>query len=215
MKTPKLYSKMDRSNAALLVIDVINSCAHEKCEIEKWNIRFSKIRKMVPELVKFISLYRENAGGLVLFANTVPWRKEYLQENLNELYTDPYANYYSTDESGFAGKFYLVKPELQDIVITKNSYDAFSGTNLEKMLQEKGIKYLVIAGIFGDGCVMATICGGFSRGFNFVMLEDFIETTDVPVRQEILKNLKTFTWPAMYGKTMKGEEFLRCWQEEK
>ncbi len=108
-----------------------------------------------------------------------------------------------------------MKPASEDIIITKNSYDAFSGTDLERVLKERGIHYIIIAGIFGDGCVMATVCGGFSRGFNFVMLEDLVETTDVPVRQEILKELKTFTWPAMYGKVMKGGEFLYCWREEK
>ncbi len=79
MKATNLYFNMNQSNSALLVIDVINSCAHEKCEIEKWNIRFSRIREMVPELIKFIDLYRKNIGGLISFANTVPWRKEYLQ----------------------------------------------------------------------------------------------------------------------------------------
>lgn len=46
----KPFPKMNPDNVALLIIDVINSCAHDKCEIPQWNIHFTKIRKMVPRL---------------------------------------------------------------------------------------------------------------------------------------------------------------------
>ncbi|MBW3011095.1 cysteine hydrolase, partial [Candidatus Woesearchaeota archaeon] len=116
-------------NSALLVIDVINSCCHPKCEIKKWNISFNKIRKMVPKLVQFIDKYKKKTKGPVIYINCTKWDKKHLADNINELYKDPKCRYYSKDKSGFREKFYGVKPEKDDLIFTKNHYDAF--TNLK------------------------------------------------------------------------------------
>ncbi len=211
MKYMKLYSKMNKSNTALLVIDMVNSCAHEKCESPDIDIRFSKIRKMVPELVGFIGNYRKVVGGLVVFANITPWTKENLPENIQELYTDPNVVYYSDDKSGFSEEFYQVQPEKDDLIITKNTYDSFTDTKLEKTLKDRGVQYLVVAGIFTEGCVLSTICNGFSAGFNFIILKDLIETADNKERQETSRLLKARVFPFLYGKTIISKEFLDSW----
>ncbi len=207
----KLYEGLNSSNTALLVIDIINSCAHEKCEIPEWNIHFSKIRTMVPKLEAFIRAFKETTKCKVFYTNTTPWKKEFLTDNINELYTDPKAYYYSKDNTGFAEEFYLVKPDTNDTVITKNHYDVFTTKGFDDILRGLGIKYLVVTGIFGDGCVLASICGGFSKGYNFLIIKDLIETTDSNTRQELQKKLKEFTWPVMYGLTMTAEELLESW----
>lgn len=219
------YARMNSENTALLVVDVINSCAHEKCEVPKWEIRFSRIRQMVPRLEKFIEEYRKVVGGLVIFGKTVPWRKEFLPENLRELYEDPAACYYSEDSSGFADRlgpfreeFYQVAPQEGDVVVTKNTYDAFADPKFIEVLEQRGIRYVLITGVFGDGCILASICGGFSRGYNLVILKDLIETSDVPIRslkgpnrQELLARLKEYTFPYMYGRTPTAAQFLANW----
>ena len=204
---------MSSTNTALLVIDVINSCADERYEIPKVDIGFSRIREVVPKLEKFLKQYRKVVNGMVIFVKTTPWRKEFLTANINELYTDPKAAYYSEDTSGFAEEFYKVTPQKGDTIFTKNHYDAFVNPKLDKTLKGRGIKYLVVAGIFGDGCVLATVCGGFSKGYNFVILKDLIETTDSKTRQELQKYLKEFTWPIMYGRTLTSSEFLKAWKK--
>lgn len=209
-----LYPNMNSSNTALLVIDVINSCAHEKCEIPKWDVHFSKIRTMIPKLVNFIEVFKESTSCRVIYTNTTPWRKEYLTENINELYSSPGAYYYSEDSTGFSEQFYLVSPSDQDLVVTKNHYDAFATKGFEEQLKNMGIRYLLVTGVFGDGCVLATICGGFSKGFNFLIIKDLIETTDSEVRQSLQTKLKEYTWPVMYGITLSSEEFLHYWKQK-
>lgn len=210
-----IYSNMNQANTALLIIDPINSCAHKECESPALSITFSKIREMVPKLSGFIEKYREDIGGLVVFTKTVSWKSDFLADNLNELYTDSKTTYYSEDDTGFAEEFYEVKPREREFIITKNTYDAFANTELDKILKDNNIKYLLVTGVFGDGCVLATICGGFSRGYNFVILSDLIETTDVVMRQELLEKLKGYMWPIMYGKTMKSEDFWNSWKNNK
>ncbi len=209
----KLYKKMNSSNTALLVIDIVNGCCHKKCEEPKWGINFSKIREMVPELKRFIEEYRKTVGGLIVFGNITSWRKEFLTENINELYTDPIARYYSDDTSGFSEQFYMVSPQEEDLVFTKNHYDMFTNEEFCEVIEKKGIRYFIVSGVFGDGCVLSTIVSGFSRGYNFVILKDLIETTDVKTRQTLQKLLKEYTWPVMYGKTMNSSEFLKAWNK--
>lgn len=163
---------------------------------------------MLPQLDDFVKRYRKEIGGLVAITTITPWRKDYLPDNLNELYSDPEATYYSEDTTGFDEKFHTVKPEKGDLVISKNTYDAFTNEELLKELKKRGIKYIVIAGIFSDGCVLASVVSGFAKGFNFIILRDLIETTDSQTRQELQKLLIEFTFPKMYGKTIESKELL-------
>ncbi len=203
---------MTKGNTILFVIDPVNSCAHQKCETPGWNIHFSKIREMLPKLAKFISDYRKKVGGMVVFTTITPWNKENLPDNINELYKDPKACYYSDDNTGFDERFYDVKPEKEDLVFVKNTYDAFTNKEMVTEFEKQGIKYIVTTGMFTDGCVLATIVSGFSRGYNFVILEDLIETTDEPKRQNLQKLLTDYTFPVMYGRTITSKEFLDSWK---
>ncbi|MDR1300404.1 MAG: cysteine hydrolase [Candidatus Nomurabacteria bacterium] len=197
---------MNRNNTALVVIDIVNSTCHEKCETPEYGITFNKIREMVPRLAKFVDDYRDGFNKNIYFVNLTPWTKEYLPQNIQNLYENPDVEYYGGDS--FEEEFYVVQPQETDTIITKNTYDAFSVPEFEKSLRAKGIQNLVICGVFTDGCVLSTIINGFSRGFDFIILKDIVETTDSPVRQELQTALLEYTLPMQYGKVMTGDELL-------
>ncbi len=67
---------------------------------------------------------------------------------------------------------------------------------------------MIVAGVFADGCVYATIQGGFSNEYNYIILKDLIETSDVRVRQDLQKLLKKYTWPVMFGKTISSSKLF-------
>jgi nicotinamidase-related amidase len=194
-------------NTVLLAVDVINSCAHERYEDPARDIHYRRIREMVPSLSSFITAFRQ-LGGRVILTTTVPWQEPYLADNINELYrNDPVARYWSKDSTGEAEQFYGIPTEGAR-VFAKNSYDAFTNEDLVQALQEMGARYVIVAGIFGDGCVLATICGGFSRGYHFIIARDLIETTDDEDRQALQRHLKDRMWPLMYGATVDAAEIL-------
>lgn len=199
---------MKKQKTVLLVIDIINSTCHPKAETPEWKIRFKKIRKMIPKLSKFIDRYRES-GGKIIFVNCTKWDKKHLTKNLVELYKDPECEYYSEDKTNFEEQFYKIKPRDKEIVVTKNSYSAFTNPELDKILKKDKIKTIVIAGVFSDGCVHSTIDHGFSLGYNFIILKDLVETTDLKIRQDLQKLLKEYTWPKMFGKTISSKDFWK------
>ena len=204
--------KIKIKETALLVIDVTNAWAHPTCEIKKWDVTFGKIRKMVPKLQKFIKEY-QSAGGNVIYIKSTPWDKKHLAKNLIEFYKDPAVcfysrNIYSDKVRKFSDEFYKISPEKDDVVLEKNSYDAFVNPELNKILKKKKIKYLIPTGVLGDGCVHATIQGGFSQGYNYLILKDLVETTDLPIRQRLIKIMREFYWPMLYGKTINTKSFF-------
>ncbi len=203
MKIPDLAP----GNSALLVIDVINSCAQRKYEDLARNIHYDKIRRMIPALSAFITSYKQ-LGGRVILTTTVPWQESYLPENINELYRNNVdARYWSQDTTGHPERFYRI-PTAGALVITKNSYDAFANEDLIRALKDMHVRDVIVAGIFGDGCVMASICGGFSKGYHLIIAKDLIETTDDAARQILQQQLKQRTWPLMYGMTIESQQIL-------
>jgi nicotinamidase-related amidase len=195
------------SNTALLVIDVINSCADEKYEDEERDIHYGKIRQMVSSLSSFITSYKQ-LGGTVILVTTVPWQEQYLPDNINELYrNDERARYWSRDTGGHGERFYEI-PTDGAMIFTKNSYDAFTSNDLVSTLEKKHIRYIIVTGVFSDGCVLATICGGFSMGYHFIIAKDLIETPDDKDRQVMQQHLKGTLWPLMYGTTVESSVIL-------
>jgi nicotinamidase-related amidase len=69
-----------------------------------------------------------------------------------------------------------VVPELtpvgDEIVVTKTTDSALTGTNLRLILTNLGIKTVVCCGIFTDQCVSSTVRSLADESFNVVVVED-------------------------------------------
>ena len=195
---------------ALLVIDIVNSCCHEECEDPSIGITYNKIRKMVDErLLKFVDEYRRQINKNVIIVGLTPWTRDYLPENIIRLYDEnPEATYFG--EEGFEEEHYHIVPAETDFVVKKNTYDCFASSELVDYLEQKGITDLVVCGVFTDGCVLSSIASGFSKGYNFIIPRDLVETTDLPARQELQSLLLDYTFPMQYGRGVNsGENFCR------
>ncbi|MEW5718636.1 MAG: isochorismatase family cysteine hydrolase [Chloroflexota bacterium] len=200
-------------NSVLLVIDVINSCTCEEYEDPARRISYNRIRQMVPSLSAFITSFKQ-LGGKVVLMTCVPWQEQYLPDNINELYRNSEkARYWSRDTRGHAEQFHKISTD-GAIVFAKNSYDAFTSKEFVALLEEMQTRYIIVTGVFGDGCVMATICGGFSKGYHFIIAKDLIETTDDEERQILQRYLKERTWPLMYGTTVESHHILSAFSQK-
>ena len=56
--------------------------------------------------------------------------------------------------------------------------------------------------------MLSSIASGFSKGYNFIIPRDLVETTDLPMRQDIQKILLDYTFPIQYGKVVDSGEIL-------
>lgn len=63
-------------------------------------------------------------------------------------------------------------------VVHKHYGDSFEDTTLEAELAERGVGRLIVAGAQTDACVLATIHGAFTRGYDTVLVGDGHTTED-------------------------------------
>lgn len=63
-------------------------------------------------------------------------------------------------------------PEGDEIVVTKTTDSALTGTNLRLLLGNMGIRTVICAGIFTDQCVSSTVRSLADESFHVVVVED-------------------------------------------
>ncbi|MFE9959287.1 cysteine hydrolase family protein [Micromonospora sp. NPDC005299] len=65
-------------------------------------------------------------------------------------------------------------PRPDELVVDKAGYSAFDGTGLERWLRERQIKTLLLAGVVGYACVLATGFAAFDRDFDVLLVSDAV-----------------------------------------
>ena len=90
-------------------------------------------------------------------------------------------------DTGMMGRFYrgyidcaapdsalsdCVKPAPGELVIRKNTYDSFLGTNLQQHLERMGIEQVLITGVMTHLCCETTARSAFCRGFEVYVSAD-------------------------------------------
>jgi ureidoacrylate peracid hydrolase len=91
-----------------------------------------------------------------------------------------------------------LKPQQRDIVIRKQRYDGFIGTNLDIVLGTFGIKYLIFLGTATNICVESTIRHAFFLDYFPILVSDAVCQMGPELLQEatILNIQSTFGWVA-------------------
>lgn len=89
-----------------------------------------------------------------------------------------------------------LKPHREDIVIKKQRYDGFVGTNLDIVLRTLGIKYIVFIGIATNVCIESTLRRAFFLDYFPILVSDAVSQKGPPILQEatILNVQSTFGW---------------------
>jgi len=93
------------------------------------------------------------------------------------------------DESNLSRIIEALKPVKNKDVLRKTRYSAFVGTNLEKILRNKGIKRLVITGVMTHLCCESTARDAFLRDFEVFFTVDATATENMDLHLSSLKTL--------------------------
>lgn len=71
-----------------------------------------------------------------------------------------------------------VVPQTGDAIVQKFNPSAFQDTNLQRLLEEKGIKRLVVSGMQTEMCVDSTCRDAYARGYTVTLAHDAHTTMD-------------------------------------
>lgn len=84
-----------------------------------------------------------------------------------------------------------VVPELAptggEITFTKTTDSALTGTNMRLVLQNMGVKNVVVSGIFTDQCVSSTVRSLADESFNVVVVEDCCAAATMELHEKELE----------------------------
>jgi nicotinamidase-related amidase len=92
-------------------------------------------------------------------------------------------------------------------VVHKHYGDSFEDTDLEQVLAERGIGDLVVTGAATDMCILATLHGGFTRGYDMALVGDAHTTDDLnelgaPSAEQVIAHTNMYWgWQAAPGRT--------------
>jgi nicotinamidase-related amidase len=96
-------------------------------------------------------------------------------------------------------------PREGDIVVTKRSWGAFYGTDLDLQLRRRGVRTIVLAGIATNFGVESTARAAYERGYDQVFVEDAMAGMTAEAHQFAV----TFLFPRI-GLVRKTKEVLRA-----
>jgi nicotinamidase-related amidase len=63
-------------------------------------------------------------------------------------------------------------PQADEIVVTKTTDSALTGTNLRLVLSNMGIRNVIVTGIYTDQCVSSSVRSLADESFNVILVED-------------------------------------------
>ena len=101
------------------------------------------------------------------------------------------------------------EPEPDDLVVVKERYSAFVGTELAAQLRARGIRTVVLAGLTTDVCVGSTARDAFHHEFHTVTLSDCTAEQTLARHEAGLATLA-----ANFGRVCTSEEVLAAWQAQ-
>jgi nicotinamidase-related amidase len=166
--------RLDPATTALLVIDVQDIYLAPKDtqeETTRWQPFFDRMRKsVIPNIAKLIAECRDR-GVEVIYARIACHKKDGRDRSLSQ--KKPGFNYLLLPKDLPEGQ--IVKelaPQGDDIVVTKTTDSALTGTNLRLVLHNMGVKDVVCVGIFTDQCVSSTVRSLVDESFGVVVVDD-------------------------------------------
>lgn len=87
--------------------------------------------------------------------------------------------------------------EPNDICLAKEFSNAFWKTDLEQLLREHGVEFVIIAGFAAEHCVTFTINGAQERGFQAAILQKGILSTQPDAITSIYRDRHMISYPVI------------------
>ena len=165
---------MPPERTALLVIDIQNTYLEPDAdpnEAARWAPFLARMNEcVIPNTVRLIETCR-NDGVEVIFARIACLKPGGQDRSLSQ--KKPGFNYLllpkDCEESQIVSALTATEDE---IVLTKTTDSALTGTNLRLILHNMGIHHVLVAGIFTDQCISSTVRSLADESFEVTVVED-------------------------------------------
>lgn len=165
---------LDRARTAVLVIDIQNTYLEppgDDAEARRWQPFFARMNgTVIPNTARLIDWAR-GEGIEVMFARIACQTQDGRDRSLSQ--KKPGFNYLLLPRDRPDSQIVdALSPQGDEIVVTKTTDSALTGTNLRLMLHNIGITHVIVAGIFTDQCVSSTVRSLADESFEVLVVHD-------------------------------------------
>jgi len=166
----------DKSDVALLLIDVINDMEFEGGA--------QLLQHALPMAEKIATLKARAAG------HGVP--TIYVNDNFGKWQSDFKKQLRHTLDDGCRGKpvAEILQPAPEDYFVLKPKHSGFFSTTLDILLEYLEAKTLILTGIAGNNCVLFTANDAYMRDFHLVIPADCVASIEPEENKYALKQME-------------------------
>lgn len=175
---------MPDSNSLLFVIDFQRAFLETKqfqCFSRYWYDLTSNINRA-------IQLFRDNNAKIV-FTKMV-YNYNILPETVIEHVKNRHFNEFLSPGAP-STELYQIKPDKEDIIIEKSTYDAFLEPCFESLFEKNKHKDLYVTGLYLDVCINFIVAGLYQRGVLTSVLSDCV-ATDFFKKEDMADYMKNY-----------------------
>lgn len=202
----------DLSKTALIIIDM----QRDFCEVggfgEALGNDVTPTKSIIPTVKKVLDAAREKKMFIV-------HTREGHRPDLSDVPEAKKRRFQSIGEKGPMGKILIrgeyghdivdeLKPIAGEVVLDKPGKGAFYQTDLQLILENKGIESLIFCGVTTHVCVHTTIREANDRGFECLMLEDGTAAFDPRDQEAAIRMINQ--QGGIFGWTTTSELFLKA-----
>ena len=105
-----------------------------------------------------------------------------------------------------------VAPEPGDLVVEKRTYSPFVSSEIDALLQARGVRRLYITGLHTDCCARHTSGDAFQRGYDLVWVTDALQAFTEEAHREGLEYFKTWYATDPVRQLRTADEVIAEWQ---
>ena len=207
IKTRPKPIQIDLERTAVIVVDMQNCFLSKGGMFDLAGLDISRAREIVPRCKDVIDAARKSGCKVIYLRHSY-------NPDLSDSGGETSPNWYKElgpvffrkhpdlkDKLNFEGTWGAdiiedLKPQEGDVVVRKQRFSGFAGTNLDMILKTYNIKYLVFIGIASNICVESTIRDAFSLDYFPILISDAVSEAGASFTQEAtIYNVKfAFGW---------------------
>jgi nicotinamidase-related amidase len=204
-----LEEQVALGHIALLVIDMQNGFVSPRGDMASFGFDLSLVLQVAPRLTYFLAEARR-LGVFIVHTRVINDAAQN-PPSWSAFWGPPAVTVEGTWGAEFAPGF---EPLAGEPVVTKYTYGAFVGTNLENILRQRDVRTLVVTGTGPNICSGDTMHQGFALGYHIVAVEDCLASFTVrgPDWTQTVKDVGMYIIERHYGKVVTSAALLETWR---
>jgi len=197
---------LEPARTALLIVDIQNTYLEvpdDPKEAERWQPFFDRMNETVIPNAASLAEWARAEGIEVMFARIACQTQDGRDRSLSQ--KKPGFNYLllpmNRDDSQIVEE---LTPQGDEIVVTKTTDSALTGTNLRLMLHNMGIRHVIVAGIFTDQCISSTVRSLADESFEVLVVHDACAAATMELHERELEIINMIYCHVVSAKDLRG-----------